>query len=83
MLADLRENGKSFAGAAVGCFEKQFNNSEISAETVQLAGLLKLWCRSRVSGFNYHNINWLDSKGSKCLKSVSVSSSCIVIFSNG
>ena len=43
----------------------------------------KIILSPRVSGFNYHNSNWLEAKGSKCLKSHSVSSSCIVIFSNG
>ena len=38
---------------------------------------------TQVSGYKFHNSSWLEAKGSKCLKSLSVSSSCIVIFSNG
>ena len=38
---------------------------------------------SRVSGYKFHNSSWLETNGSKCLKSLSVSSSCKVIFSNG
>ena len=38
---------------------------------------------TRVSGYKCHNSSWLETNGSKCLKSFSVSSSCKVIFSNG
>ena len=38
---------------------------------------------SGVSGYKFHNSNCLESNGSKCPKSASVSSSCIGIFSNG
>ena len=38
---------------------------------------------SQVSGYKFHNSSWLESNGSKCLNSFSVSSSCIGVFSNG
>ena len=44
---------------------------------------LNTYWDSQVSGYKCHNSNWLESNGSKCLKSFSVSSSCIGVFSNG
>ena len=38
---------------------------------------------SQVSGYKFHNVNWLESMDSKGLKSVSVSSSWRGVFSNG
>ncbi len=64
----------------LGCYGSEIKTPNLD----RLAGGgVKFSEMSQVSGYKCHNSSWLVTKGSKCLKSLSVSSSCIGVFSNG